>query len=704
MKPGGVTIIRKMKGTSRVQALMMLVFFVCLILGTLPSEAADGRCVAAITSGAGGGSGRETAPGTGGQSNPGTGGQDDGNGSGTKGTGTGNSYADGKPVITIDTVKLTGQSGTVIITGSNIDFYYLLVKEADQPAPSAEEIRKNGTKSRDGFVSMPPLEPDVEYVFYAVAEDKNGVLSDVISKRGATIGSRGIEVMGRVYCSLQTKDEIDDQTNQVEAITISPGTGKTAQKIEYIIADKFLSSPGLIETVATEAEDVNTAAGTSSVNISKWSDYDADKKPGLIRNMLNYIYVKITDTDGTVTYISSRGIWEDETAPTAMSISAETDETSALVTVTGNDDESGIKKYYLLVKDPIDLSAEEPENVKANGLVSDDGVFEVSGLTKHTRYDLCAVVEDKAGNLSPVTDGKMTTEGEQEASSVRQSEDTSGNPTGNSNVSKRTNGVTLEDPEITDTVEDSVPYIVSSENREYSGLTRISGWNNIGVVAEKVAVPADIYVDMNGGAVVPADVLEKIAGRDVTYHFIMDDTYIWVINGRNIAASPLSTDLRITGDDGHIPAKLINDLTGVYPRVVFSVSHVGEFGFPCTLDIRLGKENAGKKAHLYRYDLEGYRLEHVQSVDIGDSGIASFPDTASGDFVAMVGPLPGSEPEVTPSDTGQSSGDSAGAFANTKKESKKLWIIFVSVIGILLILFIAFTPKERDKDDRSRNE
>lgn len=722
MRPGGIKTSYaslKSKVTSIAGFLFVLVLFVCLSSFSMYVEAApvaagtglsrgleDDYPMSAEDSGSddsgsqGGTGGSGSQDGSGGSgSQGGTGGSGSQGGSGS----SGKAAAERKPMIKIESVRLTDKGTTIIVSNGDIEFYYVLVKKADQAAPSAAEIQKNGIKSRDRVISMRAMEPDVEYVFYVVAEDAKGKVSDVLSKRGAISGSRGIEVMGRVYCTLQAKDVIDDQTSQIEEITINPGKGTKVKSIEYIIADKFLSSPGLIEAVATESEDVNTSAGTSTVDVSKWSTYSAKSKPGLVRNMLNYIYVKITDTDGTVSYISSCGIWEDETSPTAMSITPETDETSAVVTVTGNDDESGVAKYYLLVKDPMDLLAEDPENVKAMGLESNDGVFEIGGLSKNTRYDLCAVVEDNAGNLSAVTDGKMTTTGVQEASSVRQSEDTSNNPTGNSNVAKRTEGVTLEDPEVTEKVDENVPFIVASPDRDYDGFSKIAGWNNIGAVAERSSVPAEIYVDMNGGVVVPGDVLGRISGRDVTFHFIMDDMYIWTINGKGITSPPLSTDLRVVRDSGKIPAQLINDLAGVYPREVFSVAHVGELGFPATLDIRLGSGNAGKTAHLYRFNLEEYKLEPAGDVEVSDNGTASFTLPPYADFVAVIQQPSGS---VTPGQETEPEEvrDTAGDFANTKKESKNLWIIFVSVIGVLLIIFIIFTPGEKNKDSRDSDE
>jgi len=633
--------------------------------------------------------------------NGGTSGEGDSSGQGGT-SGQGGSQDDGKLVVKIETVKLSGKSGTVIVSceGGSASCYYLLVKEAGSSEPTAEEIKSKGTKSRDGFISMPSVTENVEYVIYVVAEDAAGNLSKVVSRKAASSSSRGIEILGHIYCTLQTRDEIDDYTNEPGEITINVGSVKNIKKVEYIIADKFVNSTGMIDAIATEDKDVTTSAGTSSITLSTWSEYDEKEKPGLVRNMLNYVYVRMTDTDDNYTYFSSRGIWEDETLPLALSVTGKADETSAVVTVTGEDEESGLKKYYFMYRDPIDLSPVEPEYVKLHGMESEDGIFEISGLAKRTSYDMYAVVEDLAGNLSTVISGSLTTEGEAEASAVRESSDTSGNPGTASNVDQRTDGVSLEDEEVTQNVAELTPYLVGSEEKEYAGLIKIIGWDDIKAVAEKTKEPGDIYIAMNGGAVVPGDVLAKVSGRNVNCHFIMDDTFIWVINGRDLSVEPASTDLRVSANSGLIPAKLITDLAGVYPYEEFSVEHYGTFSFNPQLVMRLGGENEGKNAYLYCYNQNDFRLELLDTVEVNDTGKVSFELPDSADYVVIVGPVQGTDqPEEETTEGYQRNTESkANDFVNEPKSSGKLWIIIITVIALLLFGFILFMPKGKTND------
>ena len=623
-------------------------------------------------------------------------GSQSGSSSGTSGKNT--------PAVSID-LRLTEKSAVIVAKSGDgsAAIFYLLIKADGEKAPTASEVKKDGIITRDGYFSMAPLAENVEYIFYVVTEDKSGKLSEVYSKRGASSASKGIQIGGHIYCTLQVRDEIDDYTNKPGEISINSGTGTTAKKIEYIIADTFVNSPGMIETIATEKQDVNTSAGTSSLNISKWSEYDPKVKPGLVRNMLNYVYVRITNADDTVTYYSSRGIWEDEIAPIAGSVTAEADETRAVVTVTGNDDESGVRKYYMLLRDPIDLTTVKPEDVVKKGRVSDDGIFNITGLSKRTRYDLYAVVEDMAGNLSEVKSGDLTTTGEPSASSVRQSSDTSGNPGSTSNVAKRTEGVSLQDPELIRPVEDRIPYLVTAEGKASTEFLSITGWDKISVIIGNASDQSDIYIDMNGGTVIPADVLEKAAGRNINCHFIMDDLFTWVVNGRRLQSVNQSADLRITSVSGRIPGQLVNDLAGVYPREEFSVAGGSTAGFPAVLNVKLGLENEGKNAYLYSYIGQDIGLTLLQTTTVDNNGLAAFTLTDASEYVVIVGPTEKVAPSDRQDEPERRSGNGAD-FANESKNSENLWIILVSVFAVLLFGFILFLPKEKYEEEGPEEE
>lgn len=47
-------------------------------------------------------------------------------------------------------------------------------------------------------------------------------------------------------------------------------------------------------------------------NLSGWKDYDNSNKPKIKTNRTNYVYARITDNVGNVTYLSSDGILHDD--------------------------------------------------------------------------------------------------------------------------------------------------------------------------------------------------------------------------------------------------------------------------------------------------------------------------------------------------------------------------------------------------------
>ncbi|MDD7177884.1 MAG: X2-like carbohydrate binding domain-containing protein [bacterium] len=137
--------------------------------------------------------------------------------------------------------------------------------------------------------------------------------------------------------------------------------------------------------------------------LSGWQTYHENNQPKITNTEAeSYVYVRITDQAGNITYLSSAGILADDRKPTDTNIStsAVTDST-ATVTVTASDTGSGVAAYYLY------YTADSTEIVTADTVKSKDtangsGVFSLSGLQADKTYYLYAVAEDGVGNLSEV--------------------------------------------------------------------------------------------------------------------------------------------------------------------------------------------------------------------------------------------------------------------------------------------------------------
>lgn len=147
-----------------------------------------------------------------------------------------------------------------------------------------------------------------------------------------------------------------------------------------------------------------------------------------------------------------------------------------------------------------------------------------------------------------------------------------------------------------------------------------------------------VEVDMDGKTVLPGEVLDELAGLDVTLALDMGDGLIWEIYGGDVPADAEYDDIdlgvALGGDD--IPADVVNLVTGESGSVQVSLEHDGPFGFELTLVAPLGEDAAGLVANLYRYDGEAGSLGYEATAQVNGEGVARLPfDHASSWLVAL---------------------------------------------------------------------
>ncbi len=147
-----------------------------------------------------------------------------------------------------------------------------------------------------------------------------------------------------------------------------------------------------------------------------------------------------------------------------------------------------------------------------------------------------------------------------------------------------------------------------------------------------------VTVDMDGKTVLPGEVLDELAGSDVTLALDMGDGVSWEIYGGDVPESEGHDDVdlgvALGGDD--IPADVANLVTGESGSVQVSLEHDGLFGFELTLVAPLGEDAAGLVANLYRYDDEAGSLGYEASAQVDNEGVARLPfDHASSWLVAL---------------------------------------------------------------------
>ena len=137
------------------------------------------------------------------------------------------------------------------------------------------------------------------------------------------------------------------------------------------------------------------------------------------------------------------------------------------------------------------------------------------------------------------------------------------------------------------------------------------------------AKPGDrVSVDMDGETVLPAEVIEALAGRDVTLVLEMEDEVAWEITGTDVPAdaSYEDVDMGVSLGGDAIPVDVVNLVTGEFGTVQVMLEHDGPFGFKATLVAPMGKDVAGMYANLYRYDDDAEALDFEVSGVVDEDG------------------------------------------------------------------------------------
>ena len=113
-----------------------------------------------------------------------------------------------------------------------------------------------------------------------------------------------------------------------------------------------------------------------------------------------------------------------------------------------------------------------------------------------------------------------------------------------------------------------------------------------------------VVVDMEGETELPGEVLEALAGSDVTLVLEMGDGVAWEIAGAGVPedTSFSATDLGVSMGTSGIPVDVTNLVTSEHGTVQVTLSHEGDFGFELALVAPLGEKNEGLYANLYHYD------------------------------------------------------------------------------------------------------
>lgn len=250
------------------------------------------------------------------------------------------------------------------------------------------------------------------------------------------------------------------------------------------------------------------------------------------------------------------------------------------------------------------------------------------------------------------------------------------------------------DKKPTETPDTGKPFIKDETGKE--------GWDVIKTETSGAKDGDVVKVDMNGATVVPGDVLDTIAGKDVTIVFDMSNGITWSVNGKSITTDKVSDidfSVKVGEEAGNnIPVDVINNVTGERYSIQISLAYDGEFGFTAVLSINMEAKNVGLYANLFYYNETTGELEFICADEIAEDGTADLTFTHASDYTIVI--------DEAPMD-GNGADDSTGTGSNNvTTESKEdswnpLWIIIIGAIVIVAGLGIFFIIKKKeDKEDK----
>lgn len=135
---------------------------------------------------------------------------------------------------------------------------------------------------------------------------------------------------------------------------------------------------------------------------------------------------------------------------------------------------------------------------------------------------------------------------------------------------------------------------------------------------------------------VPAETLNKIAGRNMLCAFHVDSDLIFSISGANMQAAAVPWNVNVSYKSG-IPSSLLAQIKeGAAATRTFLIADTGEFPAPMNVHISWKAEHAGKQAVLYCYDDASGALYEMGRCGIVEGGQSVFNIDRGRNYIAVV--------------------------------------------------------------------
>lgn len=160
------------------------------------------------------------------------------------------------------------------------------------------------------------------------------------------------------------------------------------------------------------------------------------------------------------------------------------------------------------------------------------------------------------------------------------------------------------------------------------------GWSNVAEALKQLAEGSSPTINLNGSSLVPADVMNAVAGRDITLRLVVNDQVSFELNGENVKTEITSiTDVGIELDTKNIPQTMLEEFTGVSGSRQFTLRHRGPYNFKYIMHIYVDKKLAGQYATLFRKDGDTLRKVSVSSIDV--KGWVALSNDQASDYVIL---------------------------------------------------------------------
>lgn len=135
--------------------------------------------------------------------------------------------------------------------------------------------------------------------------------------------------------------------------------------------------------------------------------------------------------------------------------------------------------------------------------------------------------------------------------------------------------------------------------------------------------------------VVPADILNRIAGKDATLALHAGNGLAFSIPGRRMGKTEAVFAIHLIPPS--IPEYRKQEiLAGASASYLIHMQDKNAYPFPVNVHVRLGAEHAGKVAFFYSYAAADSSLHLMGSFRVTESGQAMFPLKQGGEYVVLV--------------------------------------------------------------------